>query len=397
MGFARDVVIIGGCGHVGLPLGIAFAEAGLAVTLFDTDALAVDRVRAAKMPFLEADADEALARVVADGSLSAGIEPALVTEAEHIVVVVGTPVDDHLVPDPNAVPGAVEALLPHLVDGQLLILRSTVFPGVTKVVERLVARSQLAVEVAFCPERIAEGKALAELRELPQIVSARTPSAAARASALFGHLTDSIIELEVEEAELAKLFTNTWRYIRFAAANQLYMIANDYGLDFERIRAAMRADYPRAADLPGPGFAAGPCLLKDTMQLSTFDNNKFLLGHAAMMINEGFPLYLIDRLAQRYDLSTMTIGILGMAFKAESDDIRSSLSYRLRRLLRFRAREVLCTDPYVSVDPSLVPLDRVLQESDLLVLAAPHDTYRDLRVAVPVVDVWDFFGEGVVV
>ena len=152
----------------------------------------------------------------------------------------------------------------------------------------------------------------------------------------------------MEEAELAKLFTNTWRYIKFAAANQLYMIANDFGADFERIRAALTQDYPRAMDMPGPGLAAGPCLLKDTMQLAAFNNNNFILGHASMMINEGLPLYLVARLEQNHDLAGMTVGILGMAFKAESDDIRDSLSYKLKRLLRLRADRVLCTDPYVS-------------------------------------------------
>ena len=157
------------------------------------------------------------------------------------------------------------------------------------------------------------------------------------------------------------------------------MIANDFGLDFERIRTALAHDYPRAADMPGAGFAAGPCLLKDTMQLAAFNNNNFTLGHASMMVNEGLPLYLVARLEQRFDLATMTVGILGMAFKGESDDIRSSLSYKLKRLLRFKAERVLCTDPYVSVDPDLAPLEDVLAQSDLLIVATPHRAYRGPR------------------
>ncbi len=289
MAFTKDVTIVGGCGHVGLPLGLAFADAGLAVALFDTNHTTVDQVSAGKMPFLETGAQELLERLTGGDRLVATSDPASVSDAEHVVVVVGTPVDDHLNPDPRVVPQAVQHLVDHLRDGQHLILRSTVYPGVTAAVERLIASTGLDVDISFCPERIAEGRALVELRELPQIVSARTPRAYERAEALFGHLTDSTLRLEVEEAELAKLFTNTWRYIKFAAANQLFMIANDYGLDFERIRAAMGQDYPRAADLPGAGFAAGPCLLKDTMQLAAFNNNNFLLGHASMLVNEGLP------------------------------------------------------------------------------------------------------------
>jgi UDP-N-acetyl-D-mannosaminuronic acid dehydrogenase len=219
-------------------------------------------------------------------------------------------------------------------------------------------------------------------------VSGRTPAAVERASRLFGLLTDQVIPIGVEEAELAKLFTNTWRYIRFAAANQLYMIATDFGADYGQIHAAMTMDYPRAADIPGPGLAAGPCLLKDTMQLAAFNNNGFLLGHASMMVNEGMPKYLVDQIEREHDLRAMTVGLLGMAFKAESDDIRSSLSYKLKRLLKLRAKRVLCTDPYVTVDDDLAPLDQVLEQADLLVVGAPHQAYASIRPTVPFTDVW---------
>jgi len=272
-----------------------------------------------------------------------------------------------------------------------------VFPGVTALVEKMMARLGLQIEVAFCPERIAEGKAMTELFELPQIVSARSAHALERASALFGTLTDKIVPLSPEEAELAKLFTNVWRYIKFAAANQFYMMANDRGLDFERIRQGLSQDYPRALDMPGAGFAAGPCLFKDTMQLAAFNNNNFALGHTAMTINEGLPLYVVSKLEQHYDLSNMTVGVLGMAFKGGSDDIRSSLSYKLKRILAFKADKVLCTDPYVTADPNLLPLEDVLARADLLVIAAPHPHYRGLVTSKPVADIWNILGEGVLI
>jgi len=392
--FSRDVVIVGGCGRVGLPLGIVLADCGYSVTLFDVDANAVDRVRAAKMPFMERDADEMLERMIATDRLDATIDPKSVSEAEHVVLVVGTPVDEHLNPDPKYVLLAIEGLLEHLRDGQHIILRSTVYPGVTAMVEKRLAAANRDVDVSFCPERIAEGKALEELRSLPQIVSARSERAVKRADAFFARIAPAIVHLDVEEAELAKLFANTWRYIQFAAANQLFMIANDFGLDFGRIRAALKQDYPRLAGMPGPGLAAGPCLLKDTMQLAAFNNNNFTLGHASMMINEGLPMYMVSRLEREYELSEMTVGILGMSFKAESDDTRSSLSYKLKRLLRFRAERVLCTDPYAQHDADLWPLADVLAESDLLLIATPHRLYADLDVDVPIVDVWNLLGNG---
>jgi UDP-N-acetyl-D-mannosaminuronic acid dehydrogenase len=171
-------------------------------------------------------------------------------------------------------------------------------------------------------------------------------------------------------------------------------MANDHGLDFDKIRTALAHDYPRAADLPGAGLAAGPCLFKDTMQLAAFTDNSFQLGHAAMLVNEGLPLYIVSHLERNHDLASMKVGILGMAFKGESDDIRSSLSYKLKRILEFRAAEVMCTDPYVTVDPSLVSLEEVLATCDLLIVAAPHRIYRELETDLLVADVWNLLGRG---
>jgi UDP-N-acetyl-D-mannosaminuronic acid dehydrogenase len=393
--FELDVIVIGGCGHVGLPLAIAFASRGVRVGIYDVSETAVACVNAGRLPFAEPGAADLLREARAGGRLTASSDPSIVGQGEHVVVVIGTPVDEHLNPDQAAIPNALGGCASYLRDGQTLILRSTVYPGVTALVEKTVAALGADIDVAFCPERIAEGKAMTELFELPQIVSARTPRGLDRASGLFRRLTGQLVVLTPEEAELAKLFTNVWRYIKFATANQLYMMANDRGLDFERIRQALTEGYPRAADMPAAGFAAGPCLFKDTMQLADYNHNNFALGHTAMTINEGLPLYLVHRLEQRFDLTSMTVGILGMAFKGGSDDTRSSLSYKLKRILAFRAGAVLCTDPYVTSDPALQPLPDVIGRSDLLVIAAPHPDYRELATDKPVADIWNVLGQGV--
>jgi UDP-N-acetyl-D-mannosaminuronic acid dehydrogenase len=391
--FSADVVIIGGCGRVGLPFGVALASRGLSVRLYDVNAAAVDVVNSGRMPFLENGADEPLRASVAAGRLIATPDPAVVGTAEVLVVVVGTPVDEHLNPDLGAVPAALDRCAEHLVDGQLVILRSTIHPTVTALTERMLRKRGISVDIACCPERIAEGHAMTELFDLPQIVGARTERAGDRAEKFFRSLTSEVIRLQPEEAELAKLFTNTWRYIKFATANQFWMMANDYGLDFERIRDAIRRDYPRAADMPGPGFAAGPCLLKDTMQLAAFNQNNFVLGHSAMLINEGLPLYLVSKLQSRYDLASLTVGILGMGFKAGSDDPRESLSYKLRKILLLKAGETLCTDPYIA-DERFASLQDVLAKADLLIVGAPHPAYRDLVTDKPVADIWGVTGRG---
>ncbi len=391
-----DVVVLGGGGHVGLPLSLAFAKAGLRVGIYDTNQTTLDKIAACEMPFLETGADELLREVMPTGRLELSTDGSMIARTDQLVVVIGTPVDEFLGPSMTIFEKAVGQIAPHLRDGALVVLRSTVYPGTTGYVVQNLEAAGCTVDVAFCPERIAEGHALEELHSLPQIIGADDDVAAERASTLFRHLVDKTIRTSTKEAELAKLFTNTWRYMKFAVANQFFMIADQAGVDYTNVLRAIREDYPRAKDLPGPGFAAGPCLFKDAMQLSAFTSDHFPMGQAAMQVNEGLPAYIVAALERRYGtLKGKTIGILGMAFKAESDDTRASLSYKLRKLLSWAGARVLATDPYVK-DDRLVSLDHVIDESDILILGAPHQPYRDLHIGgKDVVDVWGALGAGI--
>lgn len=390
----QKVVIVGGGGHVGLPLGLVLADSGFESVSLDISAETVEKINQGKMPFAEEGAQKLLSKTLANKSFYASTDHKVIESADVVVIVIGTPVDEHLNPDPNAVVNAVSACIPHMNSNQLIILRSTVFPGVTERVKNLLAASKLFPDITFCPERILEGHALKELRELPQIIGATSESGAKRSSKLFEKLGVKTIVITPEEAELAKLFTNVWRYIKFAAANQFWLMSNEAGLDFSRIREAITFEYPRASDLPNAGFSAGPCLFKDTMQLAAFSNNNFALGHSAMQVNEGLPLYLVSRLEEKFDLKNLTIGVLGAAFKGESDDVRSSLSYKLKKILQFRAKKVLMTDPYVSVDTNLISLEETIEESDILIIGAPHNCYKNLATAKPIVDIWNLLGKG---
>ena len=379
-----------------MPLAIALADKGFYVKALDIDDLKIKDVNNGQMPFLEVGAEEKLKNVLRIGKFEATSSRECIESAEFIVAIIGTPVDEHLNPDPESIIRVLNELKAHFRNNQILILRSTVFPGVTKRVEDWVENNVPGMTVTFCPERIAEGKAMEELYSLPQIIGARDENSAKWASQLFGKLTDSIIVTTPEEAELAKLFTNVWRYIKFAAVNQFFMMANDYGIDFEKVRKAVSHDYPRASDMPGAGFAAGPCLFKDTMQLAAFSNNTFALGHSSMLVNEGLPLYVVQKIEAKYDLKNLTVGILGMSFKPEVDDNRSSLSYKLRRILQFKAKDVICTDPYV-IDPKLEDLENVLIKSDLIIIGTPHAQYKNLDFKQPVIDVWNLGGKGVLI
>jgi UDP-N-acetyl-D-mannosaminuronic acid dehydrogenase len=378
---------------VGLPLAILFADRGLNVLAIDLNEKAIATIAQGKMPFLEQGAEPVLQRVLAAGRLALTTDSCWIQRSKTVIITIGTPVDEFLNPDFNCFRLWIEASLQYLTDDQTLILRSTVYPGTTAWLHGFLASHGKNVGLAYCPERIVQGYAVEELQRLPQIISGTTPQAAAEARRLFGLFAPSIVEMLPMEAEFSKLFANVYRYIQFAVANQFYMIADSAGVNYNRVLEGMKRDYPRLAGLPTAGFAAGPCLFKDTMQLAAFSQNQFHLGHAAMLINEGLVLYLVNQMKHEHKLADMTVGLLGMAFKSNNDDIRSSLSYKLKKVLQIQCREVLTTDPYVSVDPNLKPLDEVLERSDLLVLCAPHSDYLglDLR-GKPVLDVWGFFG-----
>jgi UDP-N-acetyl-D-mannosaminuronic acid dehydrogenase len=389
-----SIVIIGGCGHVGLPLGLAFARAGRDVLAMDLDAEKVAQTAAGEMPFADKGADELLPEVLASGKFQCTTDPEVIADAEVVVTVIGTPLDEHLNPRFDVFRDMIDAEVSSLRDGQLIVMRSTVYPGTTERVAATLEREGIEVDVAFCPERVAEGLALEEIHSLPQIVAGCTPSAQQRAEELFRLLTPDIIPMRPMAAELAKLFTNAWRYVQFATANQFYMIANQNGIDFQEVHAAMTAKYPRAANLPRAGFAAGPCLLKDTMQLAAFHGNAFFLGHAAMLINEGLPNYVVKCAGQRFELRKMTAGILGMTFKADSDDPRDSLSFKLKKILESECEQVLCSDPHLSGD-WLAPLGETLKRADVLFLGVPHSEYRDMEFEQPMIDIWNATSNGI--
>ena len=280
--------------------------------------------------------------VLAKGMLDADSVPSCVQNVPVIVITIGTPVDEFLNPSLKAIRRSLDELLPYLSDDQLIVLRSTVYPGVTESIAEYLSARGKKTRVAFCPERIVHGFAVEEaLQTLPQIVSGTTLEAEEEAAELFALISPEIIRLSTREAEMVKLFNNAYRYIQFAVANQFYLIAESAGVDYYRVMDGMRRKYPRG-DVPGAGFAAGPCLFKDTMQLSAFYRNQFSLGYAAMLVNESMPQFIADRIAAKFRLPEITVGLAAsMAFKANIDDPRSSLSYKLKKLSG-ACRRVMC-------------------------------------------------------
>ena len=385
--FDFDIVIVGGLGHVGLPLGLAFADKGLNVCLYDADQKKADIVKQGVMPFIEYGAEPILKEVLKEGKLEIALDISSVSKARYVIIAIGTPVDEYLNPKTRIFLELFAKLKEYLHKDQTIIIRSTVYPRTCQQVLSLLGNN--GWNIAYCPERIIQGYAIKELEELPQIVAGLSEKAVQDTSELFSILSPKILKTSMGEAELVKLFSNAWRYIQFAVTNQFYMIAHNFGVDYDKVRYAMTEGYGRAATLPTAGFAAGPCLLKDTMQLAAFNSNNFFLGHAAMMINEVLPNFIVEGLRKRYDLSKTKVGILGMAFKADIDDIRDSLSYKLGKILRFHGAKVYYSDEYAK-NPDFVSKEELIRSSNVVIIGVPHSAYKGLSIPenVEVVDLW---------
>ncbi|OBI56034.1 nucleotide sugar dehydrogenase [Mycobacterium sp. E787] len=385
----KRICIIGGAGHVGLPLALVLADEGFNVDILDTNASALKTIMAGRMPFVEHGAQDLLKRLLPTGRISATTDSWAVRNSDIVICVVGTPVDEYLTPQAHTFFRIIDEISPYFHDGQTLVLRSTVYPGLSQRVHDMFAERGIGVHVTFCPERIAQGHSIRELRVIPQIISGFDAEGRRIVRELFSRITSEIIEVEPQEAELAKLFCNAYRYIQFAVANQFYLLSREAGLDFDRVHHAATFKNSRVDSLPRAGLAAGPCLLKDTMQLAAFSNNNFMLGHAAMLINEGQPQFIVNMLKRRVNLRDKTVGLLGMTFKADCDDTRDSLSFKLRHLLMLEAKKVMLHDPFLD-GPDYYALDAVLGRADVIVIGVPHSIYRGLQIPGDkiVEDVW---------
>ncbi len=384
--YGMKISVVGGGGRVGLPLSLVLASVGHKVIIVDSNESRVNLINNRTMPFAEEHSDEIMQSLSID-QLFASTENLSIEKSDVCILIIGTPVLDDGTPSVDTLFELIETIIPYLNETKLLLLRSTVYPGVTQKLKLLLSEAKLEIEVAYCPERIAEGRAIFELKSLPQIIGVDSDVAYIKAKEIFEGITPKIIRTTIEEAELCKLFANAYRYINFAIANEFFEICQKNNLNWDNIWFALKDDYPRAQGLPTPGFAAGPCLVKDTQQLDYYFNNKFELGRSALKINEQLPDYIINFLRSKFDLTHKKVGILGMTFKGDIDDFRSSLSFRLKNLLEDEVLEVYCSDAILQKD-YFVSLEFLMENSDIIILSTPHKSYKNIVTDKPLIDLW---------
>jgi UDP-N-acetyl-D-mannosaminuronic acid dehydrogenase len=381
-----QISIVGGGGRVGLPLAILLAEQGHSIVVVDSDQNRVNLINSRSMPFVEIGIDEILLKLRTD-QLIATTNNEKIRSSDVCILIIGTPVNDDGTPSANFIGDLIIDLSKYLQSTKLLILRSTVYPGITEEISNIIRENCKETLVAYCPERIAEGKALEELKLLPQIIGVDSEKAYDIAREVFRGVTPKFIKTTFKEAEITKLFANTYRYFKFAIANEFFQICQSNDINWENVWLALKQDYPRGKDLPQPGFAAGPCLVKDTMQLNYFARNRTILGKSAININENFPEYIVELLESKYDLKQMTVGILGMTFKADVDDFRASLSFKLKNILKSKSEKVLCSDELLQKD-YFISSEKLIKDSDIVIIATPHSAYSRLIINKPLVDIW---------
>tara|TARA_B100000315_G_C14547587_1_gene574045 strand:+ start:399 stop:1580 length:1182 start_codon:yes stop_codon:yes gene_type:complete len=385
----NNICIIGGAGHVGAPLGLVLSSKGYNVVLIDKDKKNIKSLNNGIMPFLEEGSTKLLKKMIIKKKIYATQNLSEVKKSRYIIICIGTPINSQLNPNLKNFVNFFYSLKKYLNKNHIIIIRSSVYPGVSnKVFEIIKNRCR---NLSYCPERIVQGKAIVELPKLSQIVSGKNTRAKLESGKLFKKISKKIIYTGIMEAELIKLFSNAYRYINFSISNQFYMICKNQNIDFHKIRKIMRDDYKRNANIPMAGFAAGPCLLKDTMQLSSFYNHKFSLGHTAMSINEGLPKFLIKKLNKEYNLRKKTIGILGLSFKSDTDDLRDSLSIKLLKQLKARKIKTLQSDEYYK-DKHNIDKKLLVKKSDIIIVATPHKAYKNLKISKNkiLVDIWGF-------
>ena len=406
MDFEFDVAVIG-CGRVGLPLALSFADRGLRTMGIEKDPERLGAVRDARMPFDEPGAAEVLARVCAHGAMTWSDRVADAARARHIVITLGTPSFSHIEIDISDIRGALDDLLGVLRPGHVLVLRSTIAPGTTDFVAGYLAKHRdFAIGedlfVAHVPERIAAGRFFEEIESLPCIVGGVGPRSGEAAGALFSIFGAPLVPTTPIQAELAKIWTNILRYALFALPNRLMMECEQHGANVFEVIDLINRDYPRGG-MPQPGFTAGTCLRKDF----TFSEERspapgMLL--AVSRVNEGVPLFVLDGLKRRLggSLDGRKIAVLGLAFKADTDDERDSLSHKLVRMLERELADVAVHDPVVRTPTQ--PLESTLLDADAVVVATNHTAFRDpgllrtiadsARRTAVVADPWNTWGAG---
>lgn len=380
----RVVSVVGGAGHVGLPLCLTLANFDYIVYGIDVNESANKCIMEGNLPFIEEEGEEYLKNALGKHRLTMTSDASKIKESDTVIIVLGTPVDENLNPLISTLIKTVDENAHFFKEGQLIILRSTVFPGTTGLIKKLIEKNTdylvgQDIFLVYAPERVVQGKAIKEIQTLPQIIGAFDDKSYKAAEEFFlTFSSDRCFNITPVEAELGKLMTNMSRYVEFALANEFYLIADSFGANIHKIIDACNYNYPRQKlPLPGPNVG-GPCLFKDGwFLLERFPFNELI--STAFRINEGMPMQIVSKLEQFSHIQKATI--LGMTYKPGSDDTRNSLSFKLKKQLERNAYDLVLVDPLVEEYKDM----EKIRGSDVVLLMTPHKEFTDLQMITDLV------------
>lgn len=406
----KSIAVVG-IGRVGLPLALVLANKGFNVYGIGRDPEKMEKINDGQMPFMEKGADRILKKVKGKNFL-ATTDYSFVSKSDYIVITLGTPIDENMNPVFTQVEDAVRSMGPFLKPKQTLILRSTITPGTTKYIQSLIKENS-SVRVgenfylAFCPERVVEGRAIEENEKIPQIIGGINKISGEKAAEFFKEIGVQTIISDDVSAELAKLFTNMYRYINFAIANEFMVLADKYDRDIYEVKNLVNFGYARGG-LASPGLTGGPCLFKDGFFLIS-DLPYADLISTSWKINESIPTVLIKQLSEKVKLENKKVALLGLGFKADIDDTRESLSFKVRKGFFRERSKVVLHDPYI-LEYELQKIEKDVYEaikgSEVIFVAVNHTEYKNLdikkvkRLAAKncyICDVWNVFNTGKII
>ena len=386
----NQIAIIGGAGHIGAPLGINLSLAGYQSILIDINKNNINLINKGKMPFIEKGAGKILKKQLKKKKIFASSKIDLVKNCKYIIVCIGTPVSSKNIPLKKDFINFFKKLKKYLIQEHIVIIRSSVYPGILDEIYKILKTK--CNNLSYCPERIAQGYSLIEQKKMAQIISGFNRKSITESSKIFRKISGKIVLSKVNEAEMIKLFSNAYRYSHFSISNLFYMMCVQKNLNFSKIRNLMMTQYNRNISLPNSGFVSGPCLYKDTMQLSHYFKNKFKIIKNIKNINEELPNFILKKLSKKYNLKKMTIGVLGVAFKPENDDIRDSLPMKLVKILKRKKINVIYSDDYY-ISKDTCKKNDLISNSDIIIIGTAHKSYRKLKFKKKqvIIDIGGFF------
>ncbi len=369
------VSVVGGAGHIGLPLSLFISSFGHDVTIIDTNQKVLEGLKGGSLPFYEDSLDKYLKKAQKNNIKLSNNNQDL-SKSDFVIITLGSSSEAK---DIDLFKKVMDDVIKNIKQESNIILRSTIDIGSIEEIRSNPEFIEKNINLAYCPERIAEGMSLIELPQIPQIIGISDENDFLIFQNFFNTLNIESIKTTYQNAVFIKLFTNTYRYSEFSIVNEFFNIAQKNSIDFDEIIKIAKKDYPRLKNMPSKGFVGGPCLIKDSKTFyENYAKDNILLS-AIQNINTDFFKSILDTCNKLFEEKIVIQ--LGITFKPNSDDLRSSLSYEFNNYLRENGFKVYVVDKYVNqedTDIEIFKYEDVKDKTKNLLISTYHDYFKNL-------------------